>query len=387
MKKYLMMLATVAIAAVVLTSCSEDEKVVPQLTAPEFVQNEQVDDNPVTLSFSWTAVDGVAEYAYTLYDSKDEKVASGHTTQTSVTFTSTYLVPLDYNADYTLEVMAVTADATIALNSDAVKATAHTAQSPIELSIEDLTYRSATFYAVPGDKNMLYQVAQIPVEKYQQYADDKAFIEEYEFGYYQARAQTPPYIFFGVPWTEVMKDLSQKGDYNWHTVILKPETQYIMYAYGCDFATDPSTCTLTTPLIRVFFTTPKWEATSTTQFAVTLESNEQQDGYGVISVKVVPDSGERYMVFFATQNEVEQYGGVLGMCMSRISDYEIGGMVEDFGTSNSLYRGTQTIFNNATGFMPDDDLPSGTPCVAAVCGVDKNGCITTEPVCVEFTVK
>lgn len=125
-----------------------------------------------------------------------------------------------YDTEYTLKVQAITGDDKVALSSDEVKATCRTAQAPIALSIADLTYRSATFYAVPDDKGMLYQVAQIPVSKYELYPNDNDFIQNYEYGYYQTLTHTPPYMFFGATWTQVMEDLCQKGDYSWKRVRL-----------------------------------------------------------------------------------------------------------------------------------------------------------------------
>ncbi len=273
-----------------LVSCSDDENTTElptQVEAPEIIQSEEISDNPITLAFSWKVVDNAESYSYVLAaikESGNETITQGNTTELNIEIVSTREAELFYSTEYLFSIKAIAEDKTESAASE-VRVT--TSGGAIALSIENLTYRSALLKGVPVDKSMLYQFAQVPMEKYTAYNSDMEFIEGYDYGYYQAMGAAMPWI----PWYGLMQEGSQQGDYEYHTKILKPETDYLFYAYGVEFdmsnAEDP--VKVITPMIKHPFTTPAWEATSNCTFDVSIESQQiDQDGYIVISVKVVP---------------------------------------------------------------------------------------------------
>lgn len=75
---------------------------------------------------------------------------------------------------------------------------------------------------------MLYQFAQIPVEKYLAYDSDMAFIEGYDFGYYKAMTAAMPWV----KWYQWMEEASKTGNSVYDTRILNPGVDYMLYAYG-----------------------------------------------------------------------------------------------------------------------------------------------------------
>jgi ribosomal protein L14 len=91
-----------------------------QLATP--VQDADPVATLTSLTFSWAAVDGAADYAYTLKDAADAELASGTTDKTNL-----YFSPLSNGTTYTLEVIAEpSASDTEAKASNALTITATT---------------------------------------------------------------------------------------------------------------------------------------------------------------------------------------------------------------------------------------------------------------------
>ena len=380
MKKLFKMMMCMAVAMMSLASCSDDGDGTPKLASPELVQHEQTSENPITLAFSWTAVENATSYVYELSagdDGAKAVIASGTTSKTSVEIASGSDVTLAFGTKYTFTVKASSAN----VESDLVSAEVTTSDAPFKMEITNLSYRGATFNIVPTDKNAYYQAAQTEWSKYAAYESDQAFVEGYDFGYYQAK---PP---FYVPWYEKMKSSSQQGDYSWTTRILTPGQDYIFYTYGVKFQTDNTDepVVLTTPLIKIKFTAPQWKATSNTTFDVTSVSQTVTDGKVVSTVKVTPSSdSEKYYVTFVEDDYVtSNYGGSdFSFLMGRMGDLEIMGKVKNYswGTSSLLHTGEQTITNTAVasaGLGSEANLTPGKKYHVVVIGVSDDGLQTT----------
>lgn len=189
------------------TSCKESSKEEPaSLKAPRIIQSEEILDNPITLAFSWEAVGNAAKYMYQLEEVSEtgnKSVVSGDTGNLSINIESNAENELFYSKEYVFTLKAVSANG--AMVSEAAEAKITTSGGPIVLSVENMTYRSALLKGMPQDNNMLYQFAQVPVEKYKEYATDSAFIEEYDFGYYKKLG-----AMHGIPWYSYMKESSKK---------------------------------------------------------------------------------------------------------------------------------------------------------------------------------
>ena len=204
--------AMVALSAGMTISCDDDnepqdlpgkeeEQLPTTLQAPNLVQNEEVLENPITLVFSWTESDHATEYSYQLTKTDDQQpTAQGTTDDLHVQFTYSRDVDLLYDTEYTFTVQAHAAD----VQSEPVSATVRTSEPPIKLTLEDMTYRSVHMVSEATDKNMLFQAANILLEKYTQYDSDMEFIENYDYGYYKAYAMSVA----GFEWYQVMEALS-----------------------------------------------------------------------------------------------------------------------------------------------------------------------------------
>ena len=379
MKKELMKVLMFAAAMVVtFASCEDDEKPISKLPTPEIVQHEQTSENPISLAFSWNAVDGAEYYEYELYTGTDADttvILSGTTTQTSLSVVSSKDTLLSFDTHYTFAMRALK----VGRESDIVRAEVTTSAAPFKMTITDLSYRGATFTVVPSDPNMLYQTAQTDWEKYAQYDTDQAFIEGYEFGYYQSM---PPFF---VPWYAKMESYCQKGEYSWTTRILSPGKSYIFYSYGITMQTDnqETPVLVSTPLVKTKFTAPEFKPTSNTTFDVTSVNQTIENGKVVSTIKVVPSSNnEKYLVAFAEDDYVNEKfdGSDFSMMMGRMGDMEIMGTVKNYnwGASGLLHSGEITIANNATGQSLDANINPGKKYHAIVLGVTDDGIQTTE---------
>lgn len=373
------------LAVLPIASCDDSSEDVPtSIEAPKIIQYEEIIDNPITLAFSWEAVEHAVKYTYQLEETNEEGdkvVASGSTEDLSVEIASTEDKELFYSREYVFTLKAVSADEEIV--SEPTKVNVITSGGAIVLSIDNLTYRSALLKGVPADKNMLYQFAQIPVEKYTAYDSDMAFIEGYDYGYYKKLGS-----IYGIPWYAYMKESSKKGKYEYETRMLKPNKDYILYAYGVEFdmenPSDP--VKVVTPMVKHFFTTPEWKATSTTTFELDIESQELigsgADAIVNVNLKVTPSNEqERYYIAFAEKNMFNNKYNMYDFAFDIIYSEEIYGGVKDWSTAEILFAGEKVLASkdNEWGIYP------GTEYKAMVFGVDENGLVTTAIASKDFT--
>ena len=371
-----MLLMSVILMGIV--SCS-DETEKPTLATPQIVQHEQTDDNPIKLSFSWTEVKNATAYVYELstnIDGVNTTIAKGETATTSVEITESKELLLSYDTKYTFSLIAKSPQ----LESKSVSAEVTTSPSPFKMEVTELSYRGATFNVTPTDPNMPYQTAQTEWDKYAKYESDSIFIANYEFSYY--KAVPPPFV----PWYVKMESACQKGNHSWKTRILSPGKTYIFYSYGCKFQyieNPKNPVALSTPFVKVKFTTPEWKATSKMTFNVTSVSQTLKDGKVVSVVKVVPSSNtEKYFVTFVEDEYVEKnYGGKdFELLMGRMGDAEKMGVVRNYnwGASKLLRSGEQTISNAETGISVDQNITAGKKYHVIVIGMSDDGLQTTE---------
>ena len=375
-----------SIAAWTFVSCSEDNstEVSSGLEAPEIIQSEEISDNPITLAFSWEIVENAVSYSYQLdviKESGNETITKGNTTDLSIEIVSTREAELYYSTEYAFSIQAIAEDPADSSEPNEVRIT--TSSGAIALSIENLTYRSAVLKGIPVDKSMLYQFAQIPIEKYLAYDSDMNFIEGYDYGYYQAMGAAMPWI----PWYSLMQEGSQQGDYTYHTKILKPKTDYLLYAYGVEFDTSDTEnpVSVITPLIKYPFTTPAWKATSNCTFDISIESQQiNPEGYNVINVKIVPsDNNERYYVAFPTQETLATTyaNDIYDYAFDAVYNEEIYSGVTDWATSEFLTSGEAVVTSLQFGW----NINPGAEYKILVFGVDGDGLVTTEIATVDCT--
>lgn len=374
------MVLLMAVAMVSFVSCSNDDGGTPKLESPSIVQSEQTSENPITLAFSWTDVEA-SSYTYELSTEADGQktvVTSGTTDRTSVEIVASNTINLSFGTKYTFTLKATSTTA----ESDLVTADVTTSAAPFEMTITNLSYRGATFNIVPQDQNAYYQAAQTDWAKYASYESDQAFIEGYEFSYYQA--MPPRYV----PWYAKMESYCQKGNYSWTTRILSPGQEYIFYSYGVKFQTEneENPVLVNTPLVKIKFTAPEWKATSQTTFQISSVSQTLSDGKVVSSVKVTPsNNNEKYYVTFAEDDYVNSnYGGKdFSLLMGRMGDLEKMGKVKNYNwaTSNLLNTGEKTISNTevaTAGLGLEKNISAGKKYHVIVIGVSDDGLQTTE---------
>ncbi len=319
----------------VLASCDDSSDEGGTVTTTKIIQSEEILDNPITLAFSWEAVENAVEYTYQLEavkESENEVIVTGKTKSLNVEIASTKEAELFYSSEYLFTLKAVSSDASVV--SEPAEARVTTSSGPIALSIENLTYRSALMKAVPEDKDMYYQLAQIPVETYTAYDSDMEFIEGYDFGYYKKLGSSMPWI----PWYGFMQEGSDKGDTEYETRMLKPNQNYLMYAYGVEFdmQNDDDPVKIVTPMIKYFFTTPEWKATSNDTFTLSVENQElvevaEGDYIVNIKLKVTPsNASERYYIAFVENSTLKDDYTMYDFAFDAIYSEEIYGGVEDW---------------------------------------------------------
>ena len=305
-------------------------------------------------------------------------MTSGTTDRTSVEIVASNTINLSFGTKYTFTLKATSTTT----ESDLVTADVTTSAAPFEMTITNLSYRGATFNIVPQDQNAYYQAAQTDWSKYASYESDQAFIEGYEFSYYQA--MPPRYV----PWYAKMESCCQKGNYSWTTRILSPGQEYIFYSYGVKFQTEneENPVLVNTPLVKIKFTAPEWKATSQTTFQISSVSQTLSDGKVVSSVKVTPsNNNEKYYVTFAEDDYVNSnYGGKdFSLLMGRMGDLEKMGKVKNYNwaTSNLLNTGEKTISNTevaTAGLGLEKNISAGKKYHVIVIGVSDDGLQTTE---------
>lgn len=368
----------------VLASCDDSSDEGGTVTTPKIIQSEEILDNPITLAFSWEAVDNAVEYTYQLEavkQSENEVIAAGKTKDLSVEIASTKEAELFYSSEYLFTLKAVSSDASVV--SEPAEARVTTSSGPIVLSIENLTYRSALMKAVPEDKDMYYQFAQIPLWKYTAYNSDKEFIEGYDYGYYKKLSSTMPWI----PWYGFMQEYSKKGNYEYETRMLKPNQEYIFYTYGVEFDMDnvDQPVKVVTPMIKYIFTTPEWKATSDCTFELSVEGQELvgegEDEIATIRLKVTPSNAKEkyYIAFMETSSLSEEYS-MYDFAFDVIYSEELYGTVEDWATTDMLSSGTKVLNSMDYGW----GLYPGTDYKIMVFGVDERGLVTTEIVSMDW---
>lgn len=377
-----------ALSTGLFTSCDNDDNIQEEelttLPAPEIVQSEEIMDNPLSLSFSWIAVDHATMYNYQLKKADDQQlVAQGSTDELSMQFVYSKEIDLLYDTQYIFTLQACVEDKL----SEQVSATVTTSAPAIRLSMDSLTYRSMVMIAEPQDPTMLYQFAQIPMEKYTAYDSDMEFIEGYDFGYYKAMAAS-----LGGTWYQRMEYGSEQGSYRYATRMLSPETDYLLYAYGVEFdhnsTEDP--VQITTPMIKLPFTTPAWEATSDCTFEVEIVGQDLVDtGAGIWvspTVKVTPtDKTERYYVAIFEESMLSGYKDIYDLAFNCVysdeQQMQLEGQAIDWTTSPLLASGDQIL----TGYQLKYVVTPGDPCFVMVFGLDGRGLVTTKITRVDFT--
>lgn len=377
-------------AAICLASCDDSsDEGCKTIESPRIVQNEEILDNPITLAFSWEAVNNAVKYVYQLEEvdeSGNKVIVSGETEDLNVEIASTDEAELLYSTEYAFILKAVSADGTLTSEPAEVRLT--TGSGAIALSVEDLTYRSAIIKGVPVDKDMLYQFAQIPVEKYTAYDSDMEFIEGYDFGYYKAMSAAMPWV----KWYQMMESGSHKGDYTYETRMLKPGKDYLLYAYGVEFNQEDTEnpVKVVTPLIKHFFSTPAWKATSDCTFEVKIESQavtvpDYGEPFVNVKVEVTPsDAQMRYYLAFVDKKTLsETYGDdVYDFIFDAVlSEEQYGGEEFDWATTDMLTSGKAVLESKDFGW----GLYGSTDYKLLVCGVDNDGMVVTEAAAFDFT--
>lgn len=376
----------IALVLLPLASCEEssNEGEPTSLETPKIIQSEEIMDNPITLAFSWEAVNSAAKYAYQLEEVNEagnKVIVSGTTENLSVEIASTKDNELLYSKEYSFVLKAMSANESVV--SEPAKVSVVTSGGAIVLSVENLTYRSALLKCMPGDKNMLYQFAQIPVEKYTAYDSDMAFIEGYDFGYYKKVG-----AIYDIPWYAYMKESSVMGNDEYETRMLQPNSDYLLYAYGVEFDTEnvDDPVKVVTPMVKYFFTTPEWEATSNTTFELSIEGqNLENSEAGVfvnVNLKVVPSNNqERYYIAFVEKRMLNDNYTMYDFAFDVIYSEEIYGGVRDWVTAEILSSGEKKLASKDFGW----GITPGKEYIAMVFAVDGKGLVTTAITSKEFT--
>lgn len=297
------------------------------LAAPAIGQSEERSTEPVLLAFGWSAVEDAAEYAYRLDEVVGEELhplLSGKTAATSVELGGERGRTLSLGTTYRFSVQALPAEGVTLSASAFASVDITTSEAPIALTVENLTYRSARLQVEPKDGALLYQFAQIPVEKYLAYDSDMAFIEGYDFGYYKAMTAAMPWV----KWYQWMEEASKTGNSVYDTRILNPGVDYMLYAYGVEFdsSNEEEPVRVTTPLYIKNFTTPEWKATSnctfdvevTGQELVEVTDSETGEPFNTVNVtvEVTPsDDTEHYYVAFPPERRGGRQRRRLRLCL------------------------------------------------------------------------
>lgn len=304
------------------------------LAAPAIGQSEERSTEPVLLAFGWSTVEDAAEYAYRLDEVVGEEfhpLLSGKTAATSVELGGERGRTLSLGTTYRFSVQALPAEGVTLSASAFASVDITTSEAPIALTVENLTYRSARLRVEPKDGALLYQFAQIPVEKYLAYDSDMAFIEGYDFGYYKAMTAAMPWV----KWYQWMEEASKTGNSVYDTRILNPGVDYMLYAYGVEFdsSNEEEPVRVTTPLYIKNFTTPEWKATSnctfdvevTGQELVEVTDSETGEPFNTVNVtvEVTPsDDTEHYYVAFPQSDVVADNGGDYGYAFALVLSME-----------------------------------------------------------------
>lgn len=388
MNKFLSMMAVALVAAVSFSACSDDDDPLQALSQPVILQSEQMNDNPITLTFAWDVVENAVSYTYSLDAVAGDSVANitkGSTKNLSVTIVANDKVVLDYDTEYRFTVKAIGQEGAF-LNSAETTCTAKTSAAPLKLSMEVLSYRSGSFSVKPSNADMRYQTALIEYDKYGKYASDKEFIEGYEFGYYKQIAASRPWI--PAPWTYWLDDNGQQGDYTFNSRSMQPGKKYIFYAWGYQIDDNDSEnpVKVLTPLMKKVFTTPGWAATSKTTFKLAVGEQTLENGVVDVKVSVVPSNEkEHYLAVFIPAETVTDHTSVLNYLINLLPNMEKVGNIDEWHKQDAVKTGAQTISSNEVAIVSSNNVTPGKDYVVAVFGIDNTGCVITNVATEKFT--
>ena len=135
-----------------------------------------------------------------------------------------------------------------------------------------------------------------------------------------------------------------------------------------------------TPMIKYFFTTPEWKATSNGTFTLSVENQElvevaEGDYIVNIKLKVTPsNASERYYIAFVENSMLDDNYTMYDFAFDAIYSEEIYGGVRDWGTAEILSSGEKVLASMDYGW----GIYPGTDYKILVFGVDSKGLVTTE---------
>lgn len=376
--------ALTACALWTFASCNNDDPIdVPPpdpiatpLEKPTITAAAEKGSNPIVLEFAWSAVENAAGYEYLLRTIGDaqKEVASGTADATTLEIAASNLAPIASDTQYEFSVRALPADAKTHSASEYAAAKVTTSTSAFRLSVSNVTYRSADMFCEPADEEMKYFLTQLERVKYDQYESDEQLYEEYEKGYFKAAAQG-----VGAPWYMFMEATSVHGTYGYHTGILAPETDYLLYAYGIKANVEKFDIELVTPIVKMPFRTPAWKATVDCSFGIEPKSMTQTH----ISFQVEPSVNNVTYTFgmIPVATVKKDYDNDLN-AVARMMLYQseaLGGVHWD--DPDALLQGNLLI-----SYGPDElsGVQWGEPYYALAFGVDTEGLQTTEITAYEF---
>lgn len=372
MKKthFLKTAAFCAAALPVLASCKDDAPdALPAqaLDAPSVTLAAEKSANPIVLEFAWSAVENAGSYEYRL-EGGGAPVAEGAADGTALEIAASGDVGVMSGTEYVFSVRAVPADAERYAASDWGAASVTTEAAAFRLSVAGVTYRTADMMCLPADPMMKYGLSQITLARYNEYPDDETFYEEYEKGYFKVVAQQ-----LGAPWYMVMESMMTTGDYGYHTGALAPETDYLLYAYGVEAVVEEFDMALVTPVLKVPFRTPAWEATEDCRFDIDVTEASARR----IAIEVTPEKdGVTYYFGIVPCSVAEQnYGGDMAALTRNILYQQEAINKVDWADTDLLHTGALTF---TLGPEEIAGLYAGEKYFALAFGVDARGLQTTE---------
>ncbi len=337
------------------------------LDAPSVTLAAEKSANPIVLEFAWSAVENAGSYEYKL-EGGGALVTEGATGGTALEIAAAGDVAVTAGTEYVFSVRALPADAERYAASDWGAASVATEASAFRLSVENVTYRTADMMCLPADPMMKYGLSQITLARYNEYPDDETFYEQYEKGYYRMVGQQ-----LGAPWYMVMESMMTTGDYGYHTGALAPETDYLLYAYGIKAMVEEFDIALVTPILKVPFRTPAWEATEDCRFDIDVAEVSAQR----IAIDVTPEkNGVAYYFGVVPCSVAEQnYGGDMAALTRDILYQQEAINKVDWTNTDLLHTGTLTFTFGADEIA---GMQSGEKYFALAFGVDARGLQTTE---------
>lgn len=367
-------------------SCGDDSpKKQGKLSKPVVVQAEEVLDNPISLSFAWKAVEDARKYVYRLEKmdgDESEVIAQGNTAELNVSFTHEEGQTLSFDSNYKFSVQALP-NVNGMEASDFAEAEATTSSGKLPMVVSSPNYRTMTFSVKPTDKSMLYDMGSTSLERYEQAASDEAFINDMVFGYYKAIAMQT-----GANWVDVMKTLMREGNATGNNYRLTPGTDEIAFAVGVKFVEDEDPndpVKIITQLVVKKVTTPGWTVTDNTTFQVSDIKGELDDnGKLVLNAHITPSNAlTRYYVAYVPNSQFSYYKSDIDLLASYIVANEdqhvqlTNGEKINWAFTDWLNTGEKTISSIIAEGL-SWNVKVGEPFTVLVCGLDKDGLVTTE---------